>query len=206
MNFAIEHVGCLPWDFPVPFKWEEAKLEVCHSASPDTNQTNNMLAKFYEAMNNDSNLRTCQCMPDCEATVYDTQVKIYCYMTSLIILVFEQVASVPLDPEKLCQDDTKTYDFAFKAMLRITSPLAEIARLRTDRVWNSLSYISLSTFNHQKPRYNGFTKEQILQHCLNFFANETAQVTIEFLDTDVMQIKRDSRFSIMDQFGIIGDN
>ena len=86
INFAIENVGCLPWDFPVPLKWEEAKLEVCHSASPDTNQTNNKLVKFYEAMNNDSNLRTCQCMPDCEATIYDTQVRIYSYIDFIIYL------------------------------------------------------------------------------------------------------------------------
>ena len=100
--------------------------------------------------------------------------------------------------------DTKTFDFALKAMLKTTSPLAKIARLKTKRVWNSSSYISLENFKNQKERYSGFTSGQILQHCLNFFANETAQVTIEFMDTDVMQIKRDSRFTIMDQFGIIG--
>ena len=90
-------------------------------------------------------------------------------------------------------------------MLRITSPIAHIARLQsTNKVWNSTNYINLATRNHQEPRYHGFTKEQILNHCLNFFANETAQVTIEFLDSYVMQVKRDSRFTMMDQFGIIG--
>ena len=90
-------------------------------------------------------------------------------------------------------------------MLRVTSPIAEIAKLQTrHKVWNSSDYISLATLNHQEPLYNGFTKERILNYCLNFFANETAKVTIEFLDTDVMQVQRDSRFTMMDQFGIIG--
>ena len=90
-------------------------------------------------------------------------------------------------------------------MLKVKSPLSEIARLRNrEKVWNSSSYISLKSLL-QKPRDNGFTKEQIQDHCLNFFANETAQVTIEFVDKYLVQIKRDTRFSIMDQFGIIGN-
>ena len=130
---------------------------------------------------------------------------------NILPLIFAslQIASSPLAPEKLCQKKKKTqktYDLAFNAMLRITSPMAGIAMLQNpNKVWNSSEYISLDTLNHQDPRYNSFTEEQILQHCLNFFANETAKVTIEFLDTDVMQVQRDSRFTIMDQFGIIGN-
>ena len=74
MNFAIKRVGCLPWDFPVPLAWENTNLDVCHSANLDANLTSNKLDMFYAAMNDDSNLRTYQCMPDCETTVYDTQV------------------------------------------------------------------------------------------------------------------------------------
>ena len=85
VKFAIEQVGCLPWDFPVPFGWEEANLEICYSTSTDSVQFNslgqiNKVAMFYEAMNNNSNLRQCQCMPDCEVTIYDTQVSICCLM------------------------------------------------------------------------------------------------------------------------------
>ena len=94
---------------------------------------------------------------------------------------------------------------ALDALLKVTSPLGQIAELETNKVWNSSNYISLANFKQQDPRYSGFTKEQLLQHCLNFFANDTAKVTIEFLDTDVMQIKRDIRFTIMDQIGIIGN-
>ena len=78
MEFAINTVGCLPWDFPVPLKWENAHLEICNSSNPDGYfegpVPKNKLVRFYEAMNNDSNLKTCNCMPDCETTIYDTQV------------------------------------------------------------------------------------------------------------------------------------
>ena len=71
MEFAINTVGCLPWDFPVPLKWENAHLEICNSSNP---ATINHLLRFYEAMNNDTNLKACDCMPDCETIIYDTQV------------------------------------------------------------------------------------------------------------------------------------
>ena len=78
MEFAIDTVGCLPWDFPVPLKWENTHLEVCNSSNPagllDYSVSKHSLLRFYEAMNNDSNLKACDCMPDCETTIYDTQV------------------------------------------------------------------------------------------------------------------------------------
>ena len=80
IEFAIDTVGCLPWDFPVPLKWENIQLEVCNSSYGgngwDTTAMKNNLVKFHEAMNNDSNLRNCDCLPDCETTIYDTQVLI----------------------------------------------------------------------------------------------------------------------------------
>ena len=79
MKFAIDSVGCLPWDFPVPIEWEGTKLAVCNSTNSDPINDKNKLEMFYEAMNNDSNLRTCECMPDCEATIYDTQGNILAY-------------------------------------------------------------------------------------------------------------------------------
>ena len=77
MSFAIDSVGCLPWDFPVPLKWENQQLEVCNSSNQaftvgQTGKSN--LMRFYEAMNNDTNLKACDCMADCETTIYDTQV------------------------------------------------------------------------------------------------------------------------------------
>ena len=78
MEFAINNVGCLPWDFPVPLKWENAHLEICNSSNPggllDYTVSKSHLLRFYEAMNNDTNLKACDCMPDCETIIYDTQV------------------------------------------------------------------------------------------------------------------------------------
>ena len=73
LNFAIASVECVPWDFPVPFKWQDVQLAICTSINQDPTNDKNKLVLFHEAMNNDSNLRTCDCMPDCEATIYDTQ-------------------------------------------------------------------------------------------------------------------------------------
>ena len=102
-------------------------------------------------------------------------------------------------------EDTESYTMALNALQKIISPLAQIAQLEDRNIaFDSSKYITLENLKEQEPRYDGFTKEQILQHCLNFFANETVQLTIEFLDTDVMQIKRDTRFTIKDQMGIIG--
>ena len=115
-----------------------------------------------------------------------------------------QVTSVPLSPNTLCQKNEETYKMALNVLTKV-SPLALTAQLQSNqRAWDSSKYITLENLNEQEPRYDGFTKEQIHHHCLNFYANETAKLTIEFIDTDVMQIKRDIRFTIMDQIGIIG--
>ena len=94
---------------------------------------------------------------------------------------------------------------ALNSLRKIISPLAQTAQLEDKNIFfDSSKYITLENIKLQESRHDGFTKEQILQHCLNFFANETVKLTIEFLDTDVMQIKRDTRFTIKDQIGIIG--
>ena len=123
-----------------------------------------------------------------------------------------QIDSNPLDLEILCDksESPETYEMAFQALINEVSPLAYIAsnELRYDFFhWDSLQHVTLklSTFN-QVPRENGFTKEQRLTHCKQFFAKGAAKLTIEFTDTDVMQIKMDKRFTLMDQFGIIGND
>ena len=75
LNYAIELVGCLPWDLPIPLKWNESDMAVYHSFTNHNSNKNNDLEQFYAAMNNESNLRECgkRCMPDCEATIYETQ-------------------------------------------------------------------------------------------------------------------------------------
>ena len=105
----------------------------------------------------------------------------------------------------LCKRGTATYVMAENALKKAISPLVQTAQLEDNgRPWDSSKYVTLENLKLQQQRYNGFTNETILHHCFNFFANDTVQLTIEFLDTDVMQIKRDTRFTIKDQIGIIG--
>ena len=72
LKFAIEEVGCLPWDFPTPIKWENASLAVCNSHTRHTNSKNDLI-RFYDAMKNDTNLKNCDCVPDCEGIIYEAQ-------------------------------------------------------------------------------------------------------------------------------------
>jgi hypothetical protein len=39
----------------------------------------------------------------------------------------------------------------------------------------------------------GFTKADLLNECMNFFKNGASKLTVEFVDTHVMQIQRDIR-------------
>ena len=73
LRFAMDHVGCVPWDFPVPMKQTGDEIPVCHSNYGFMNTMKNTLMQFFDAMNNQSNLRTCECMPDCEAVLYESQ-------------------------------------------------------------------------------------------------------------------------------------
>ena len=72
LNFAIETAGCLPWDFPVPMKRNGTDIAVCHSNTLKDPEKNKLF-QFYEAMKNQTNLKKCDCLPDCEATKFETQ-------------------------------------------------------------------------------------------------------------------------------------
>ena len=73
LKFAIDSVGCLPWDFPIPTNMNGSEILVCHSSIEFRNAEDNKLIQFFEAMKNQTILRTCSCLPDCETTEYDTQ-------------------------------------------------------------------------------------------------------------------------------------
>ena len=75
LNFAIRTVGCLPWDFPIPTKMKATDILVCHSSNEYRYGKNNKLIQFFNAMKNQTILRNCSCLPDCETIAYDTQEK-----------------------------------------------------------------------------------------------------------------------------------
>ena len=140
-----------------------------------------------------------------------------CLVTSYL----QQVSSTPLIPSTLCNINLskETHNMAREALLKVTSPLAltssygrhayYVAAARCNccyyGCWNSSDHVTLAWLNRQEPRFNGFTEEELSSHCLHFFTNQTAKLTIEFVDKNLMQIKLDTRLTLMDQIGIIGD-
>ena len=112
-------------------------------------------------------------------------------------------------------DNPETYKMAFQALVNLTDPLANVMSrdvlgiLFDMTEWNdfdSLKHITLKHKNlYQEPKISGFTKTQIDQHCLDFFKQGAAKLSIEFIDSEVMQIKMDTRFTFMDQLGIVGN-
>ncbi len=84
-------------------------------------------------------------------------------------------------------------------ILNSLSPLAYVTtkrRLFTDLgdkySWNNSMKFRLDGYG-QRPRYLGFDVEDLHAECLNFFANASVKLRFEFVDTDVMQIVRDTR-------------
>ncbi len=57
----------------------------------------------------------------------------------------------------------------------------------------------------QDPRHGGFTDAELLAECQRFYANVSVKLRFEFVDTDVMQIVRDTRLTFFDQLGIMGE-
>jgi hypothetical protein len=78
------------------------------------------------------------------------------------------------------------------AFVKVTSPLSYVER-RNALAWNTTAEITLG-LGKQNPRYFGFTEQELLDACLDFFANGTAKLTIEFVDTHITQIERDLRY------------
>ena len=127
---------------------------------------------------------------------------------------FYQVASNPLNTESLCNDNEnpETSKMAFQALTQAIDPLAltlsdiESTISDDDQTWTSSDHVSLNDkYFSQDPRIDGFTKTQQQKHCLDFFRKGGAKLTIEFINPNVMQIKRDTRLTLMDQIGIIGN-
>jgi hypothetical protein len=72
LNQAIDQVGCLPWDYPVPPVKQSKVIPVC-TAHQNRGDGKDILELFNAAMDNGSNLHHCDCMSDCEAVIYDSQ-------------------------------------------------------------------------------------------------------------------------------------
>jgi hypothetical protein len=84
------------------------------------------------------------------------------------------------------------YNMSTKAFVRANSPLVAVFSTRHYNSWNGSEEIKLS--GRQDARVQGgFTEGDLMAECLKFFENGTVKLTIEFVDTHVMQIQRDIR-------------
>ena len=66
---AAAYANCIPWDYPVPVGLEGH--EICLAATLMNNS--NALKIFQARMDDPASLDICDCLPDCEETIYKTQ-------------------------------------------------------------------------------------------------------------------------------------
>ena len=70
---AIRNVSCAPWDYPMPPSMKsEGYLEFCNSSHAQGGGST--LSRFDDFMNSGDSISNCDCAPDCEAVVYESQV------------------------------------------------------------------------------------------------------------------------------------
>jgi hypothetical protein len=86
------------------------------------------------------------------------------------------------------------YKMSTTAYVRANSPLVSIST-RDYQTWNASTEIKLSIVSGSQDArlHGGFSERDLMLECLKFFENGTAKLTIEFVDTHVMQIQRDLR-------------
>ena len=73
---AIDEVGCVPWDYPIPPTITmEGINQLCNSSfAHDETVENSTLSRFEAFMNSGESMTNCECLADCEEVVYEAQV------------------------------------------------------------------------------------------------------------------------------------
>ena len=70
---TLNHVGCIPWDYPMPLSLINSQhVEMCNSSYKIN--SGSKLATFENHMNSKESIENCDCLPDCEQQVFETQV------------------------------------------------------------------------------------------------------------------------------------
>ena len=80
---AFHISGCIPWDYPIPptLEGESTTIKMCDSMRKENESTSESdLAKFYDFMNNEESTRNCNCKPNCEEVVFETQVGLFSFL------------------------------------------------------------------------------------------------------------------------------
>ena len=74
---TLNHVKCVPWDYPIPPSLINSQnVEMCNSSYKQSETpADSKLATFENYMNSKESIENCNCLPDCEQQVFETQVK-----------------------------------------------------------------------------------------------------------------------------------
>ena len=77
---AFYYSGCIPWDYPIPPTLEGGSntTKICDSSIKENESISESdLTKFYNYMSNEESIRNCNCKPNCQEVVFETQVRVY---------------------------------------------------------------------------------------------------------------------------------
>ena len=75
---AFNYSGCIPWDYPIPpsLDRENTKIKMCNSLVEQNGSIyESDLAIFHDFMNTEDTQSSCNCQPNCEEVIFESQVK-----------------------------------------------------------------------------------------------------------------------------------
>ena len=77
---TYNYVKCIPWDYPIPPSLINSEhVEMCDSSynysySSSETPADSKLATFENFMDSEESIEDCNCLPDCDQQVFETQV------------------------------------------------------------------------------------------------------------------------------------
>ena len=76
LRYALRHVNCIPWDYPLPLEHQEVPIcvsKVQYKAFQVPGMVPNV-TEFHNLMVSKESLQDCNCWDDCEGVTYELQV------------------------------------------------------------------------------------------------------------------------------------
>ena len=74
---AFNYSGCIPWDCPIPplLQMGHTRVKMCNSlVEQNVSIYESDLATFNDLMNHEESVTNCNCQPNCEEVVFESQV------------------------------------------------------------------------------------------------------------------------------------
>ena len=171
LTFAVSQVNCTPWDFPNPNK--DRDVETC-TAKDDR------LKLFDEAMRDSDNLLECDCLPDCEEIVFETE-----------------VSAVPLKTKKICSN---TGSPERRMAMEVWSRHHDTLQWRYFQLYDP-NKVFIRNF-----LFNGLSQSELDEACVYTLETYLAKLSIEIPAPRATRIKKVKRVNFGDQLGTLGNN